>query len=281
MNLKTVLGGGLILSAIAFFIMNKKPKTEVYQAPAKSGSHAPAVQTPVKQEIVESAQPVLDRGKLQQERQAYAAVILTGIKEIETKKVGTNLKFRFRPKSEPIFCTLGDFDYIRGAVDSLTKDVMLLSIEPINGDKTKSVHYRVSMKDIANAKTFDVQLPVEKKARDYGVYLCMDYQKTNECGSKKLLGSGEWNAAIRSEKDLDRSIYYQMITVAADKAYLIPSKRWDGKSMDKMKKLLSPIVQNLESIDLLKKNIEQLQSVPGRVAKDTLELLLPHKDPKC
>lgn len=266
--------------ALALFIMNKKPKTEAFKA-ARETPQA-QVERPVHQEIIENSQPVaVDKGRIQQERKAYTAVILTGLKEIETKKVGTNLKFRFRPKSEPIYCSLGDFDYIKGSVDSLTKDVMLLSIEPLNGDKSKSVRYRVSMKDVANGKTFDVQLPVEKKARDYGVYLCMDYMKTNECASKKILGAKEWNTAIRSEKDLDRSIYYQMITVAADKAYLIPSKKWDGKSMEKLKHLLAPIIQDSDSIDLLKKNIEQLQSVPGRVSKDVLELLLPHKDPNC
>lgn len=279
MNSKTIMGVTVVALAIALFIMNKKPKTESY----KAAREAPQTreEQPAKQEIIENTPVVLDKGRIQQERKAYTAVILTGLKEIDAKKVGTSLKFRFRPKSEPVYCSLGDFDYIKGSIDSLTKEVMLISIEPLHGDKSKAVRYRVSMKDIADGKTFDVQLPVEKKSKDYGVYLCTDYLKSNECASKKILGTKEWNSAIRSEKDLDRSIYYQMITVAEDKAYLIPSKKWDGKSMDKLKRLLAPIIQDSDSIDLLQKNMEQLQSVPGRVSKDVLELLLPHKDPNC
>ncbi|MBC7660624.1 MAG: hypothetical protein H7249_13085 [Chitinophagaceae bacterium] len=278
MDKKTGIGLGVLALCVGIFVSKKKFAVDANKPDQVSQL---VIQAPIKQEIIEARTDPRSHEAIARERQTYSLQLMTGLKQIDAKKSGSTLTFRFGPKSEAVYCLLGDFDFIKGSVNSLTADVMLISIEPLTGDSSKAIRYRVSMKDIAEGKVFNAQLPVESKSKDYGVYLCTDYQKTNVCSSKKLLSSNEWNTAIRSEKELDRVLYYQMLTVAKENVYLIPSKNWDTKSIDNLKARLAPIIQSPESIDLLKKNIEQLQSVPARVTKDLLELLLPHKASNC
>jgi hypothetical protein len=271
---------GLIVGGLYFVSSRKKTST-----PERSNGRTEAVGTKAmpKQEII--ARSDVESAKTASStvaRHKYNAMVKSGVREIPTNLVGPDLKFSFRMVTVPIWCNIGDFDFMKGIVDNITKPHFLMTIEPLKGDKSKIIKRRLSLYDIKSAKIQEGLLLAQQEARDYGVYLCFDPGNTNECSDKELMDSREWGKAISDPSKVNSKIlYFQLITVREKRAFLIPGHKWDEATMDKLSKDLKPIIESESSLDKMKKNLNALQSVPGRITKRILEFPLPFKDPAC
>ncbi|MBC7533478.1 MAG: hypothetical protein H7318_18055 [Oligoflexus sp.] len=214
-------------------------------------------------------------------RKHYNRMMQTGLREIPSKLVGTKLQVKIQPITFPLWCTLGDFDLLKASTDKLFKKDFLISIEPLNTRGSPVSNQRLSLAEFSSPKVIfanfnDLEIP-----KDYGVYICLDRKNTNECGSKKVLGSKDWNKSISNHTETDRILYFQMITISSHRSFLIPGHKWDDSTIGRLKKTLHSVIEDDDSIDAMQKFLVQLGSVPARIKHQVLELPLPYKDPNC
>ncbi len=137
----------------------------------------------------------------------------------------------------------------------------------------------MSLGDFSAQGFQEARLPASAQAKDYGVYMCIDSQGTNECGKKQPLGSKEWNEVMN--RTGNRTFYFQAISVKNERAFLIPAQNWENGNLKKLKKVLSPILESDGTIDTLQSYLEKMSPVPARVQKDVLELPISFRDPSC
>lgn len=277
---KAILTIAALAAAILIFISAKKSSMASHMATGQ------AKLRPLDARIISArpGEPTVSIGSVAEageRRRQYNKMMQTGLREIPSKLRGDRLEFKFHSITFPLWCTLGDFDFLKASTDKLFQKDFLISIEPLGKFGPPVSRQRMSLSDFSSAQRFTASFTNIDDALDYGVYICFDRKNTNECGSKKVLAAKDWNKSISNPVVTDRIIYFQMITVKSRRSFLIPSDKWDDVSISLLKKNLHTLIENVESLDTLQKLLAPLGSVPGRIKSDTLELPLPYKDPNC
>lgn len=272
---------GIIILGL-FFYRKKSPSNET------ANIEAPGKKSELRSEARETQ--VLIQGNMGSQSAEQVALVRKqanqrmeiGLQPIPTINLGSKLKFGVRHKTFPFGCQSGDFDIIKEITPNFKSKDFLLSFEPLYGNAADGFRARLSLFDIGEGRRIDVTLPKPgSKPRDYGVYLCLDEKKTNNCSKKANFAPHLWAGAANPKADNNRTIYFQMITLSEDSAFIIPSKNVNKKTIDKLKKIIGPIMESEKSLELLGKNFSELSNIPGRVTTGTFDFPLPYRHPNC
>lgn len=219
---------------------------------------------------------------IQRKRDEYNSLIVNRLKEIKTSEQGDRLTITMRTRAEAKGCRSGDFDIIKSLVNDGSDKVFLLSVETLKGKGARPSNTRMNLFDILKGDTHEFTIPKLEAAQEYGVYLCLDPDRQNSCNQKPALATKDWNNALGRAKLPSKTLYFQLITAKASKAYLIPVDKWGSAAITDMKKTLKPWLskpnETLEQTALL---MSKLGSLPAEVNDGNLEIPLPYRDPRC
>jgi hypothetical protein len=272
---------GIIILGL-FFYKKKSPESVTANVEAPKGKSELRGEARDTQVLIQSSEPSQSSAQVATARKQANRRMEIGLQPIPTINLGNKLKFGVRAKTFPFGCDSGDFDIIKEINSSFKTKDFLLSVEPIRGNPADGFHARLSLFDIGDGRRIDVTLPKPgHKPRDYGVYLCLDEKKTNNCSKKANFAPHLWAGAANPKADNNRTIYFQMITVSDDTAFIIPSRNINKKTIKNLKKVMGPIMESEDSLDILGKNFSELTNIPGRVTTGTFDFPLPYRHPNC
>ncbi len=266
----------LIVGAAYFYFRPKSIPKDKPSAPPQSA----VIETKAEITVADTLPLPTTPEQLREERKRYSAMISSGLSEIPSKKTASGLLIKLKLKAWEADCSLGDFDLLKGVVNNLLDDSFLLAIEPIHRN-TGSIVKRFSLKDLDKGLIYDIPISLFDSNVDYGISLCFDFKKSQECKSKPMLLAREWKSLLNTAKQNDRVFYYQMMSVSQGRAYHIPSVKWDEGTIQKLKSNLRAIVEQENSLDTMGTKLQKLSPIPAKVQTFGLEIALPARNSKC
>jgi hypothetical protein len=266
--------------AVAFFFpYDKIQKPDVVKAPSKITAR---ISKDSGSKVQEQAPIPQSNLAVQKKREEYNALIVNRLREIRTTNEGAEIKISVRTKPEARTCQSGDFDLIKSIAQDGNEKIFLLSVEKLSGTLSKPSQTRLNIFDIMKGNAFDFNLPNQASAQEYGVFLCLDPQKTGSCNNKEPLPAAEWNTAINRDKMPSKLLYFQLMTAKEDRAYLIPTDRWSRPALDDLKgKLKNWLHTPDETMEKTASLMSKLGSRPADILGGNLEIPLPYRDPRC
>jgi len=276
------IGLGVLGIAVAFFfpydkLSKPKPVVEVIPVTAMTSAPAPAAAKP---QAPHESMP--NAALIQKRREESNSAVYNGLKEIKTITDGSSLKISIRTKTEPKSCQAGDFDLIKSLVNNVNDKIFLLSLEKLRGRSEKPTTTRLNLFEIMKGDLHTFTLPKPETAQEYGVYLCIDTEKTNSCNQKAALNVKDWNKVINRPKLPSNILYFQLLTTKNSRTYLIPVEKWSSSAIASMKDNLKGwLSRPEETLELTAALMTNLGSLPGQVNEGNLEIPLPYRDPRC
>lgn len=277
-----VIGAGILVVFLLFKERNSGQIADAKNSRSVSKEEVLAIEQNLPSEAPLNPSNSRQEG-LQEQMRIFNTKVLTGLKEIPVTKRGKDLKLMIRTKAEAQWCRTGDFDLLKSLVDDSNKKIFLLSVEALYPGNEKVVSSQsLSLLEILKGKPIDFVIPLETKARDYGIYLCLDSKHSKECSSKSVLAGNQWDAVVADGKSSDKVLYFQSFSTRADKAYLIPSSDWGDAAISTLVNDLKPTMEDSSrSLNILATMMKRLGSLGAIPAAPVLEIPLPYRDPRC
>ncbi|MBC7659531.1 MAG: hypothetical protein H7249_07455 [Chitinophagaceae bacterium] len=211
--------------------------------------------------------------------ESYNAMMANGLQEIPSTKIGHNLKFIMRLNVRAQGCSVGDFDLYKGLAENLSKKDFLVSLEPLGDKNAEAFKTRLSLDEVSAGPNQSVTLP--DGDQDYGLFICYDSQKSDHCIDKAVLSAKDWSTTLNDKKKRDKALYFALITVKGERAFLMPGSSWEESKVNSLKSVMTAVLNSPSSFDVFRGYAQILGSGPANVTMGVLNIPLPHRDKNC
>ncbi|RZA16128.1 MAG: hypothetical protein EOP10_25150, partial [Proteobacteria bacterium] len=220
-----IVVGAVGLAACVYFI--GRPKNPQVAAPAKTllskveAKKATAV-TPVSSapEVKQSRQEYI--AAVAAERREYTAISDIGLKSLNLTRTGSKLSVPVKLIPVKRWCMAGDIDTMKAAVGDVSKDNILISLEPEDGGQGDS--YRTNVLSLYKATQHIFKIDYTgPRDRSFGLHICSDYKNGKSCQPKKMKTHEKISddraasEAKRTANLAETKFFFQHVVIAGDR----------------------------------------------------------------
>lgn len=229
-----------------------------------------------------SATPESSASSLAKARKSYDSMVYAGIKRVPVTSDGKGLLLQMRTKVDGTNCNVGDFDHLKSLVKSADEKIFLLTVEKMEKPRSVVGSYRMGLTDITLGKALGYSIPSSNHLDYYGVYLCSADKSSKSCGGKAPMTVRDWRNASVGKRRLGKAIYFQMIAANKDGLFLLPSDKWDDKTLKGLEKALGEgQTLSKRAYKRMKYMLGRLGSVGASVSGAGLEIVLSYRKADC
>lgn len=207
-----------------------------------------------------------------------------GIKTLPLKAKGGEFSIPFEIVPKPLWCQGGDLDTMSYAIDAVSANNILLTIEDTDGGNVMSSR-TTSIQELYKGVKHTFKVKVPSSISSLAFYICSDLKKTGKCQTKKVSKptalATELADLDSKAKKTDHVFYFQHLFLDNNSIDIFRNDDFTSGYRKLMASYLKAVKADVATFEKDWKTGDTIRSNPLDILNGKVILTLPHNDKRC